>query len=260
MKKNLNREIYDIYNLFYVWKSLALLDIVKRYRRSVLGPFWITITTLVTTTALSFIYSKVLDVKIEEYFPYLTLGLIYWNFVSTLLSESCDTFIESERIIKQENFSFVVYVLRVISRNFIILFHNILIFFVIFFIIGIPSLNNIFLFLFSLILLLIVSLPVSFVISIVCARYRDIPPIISSILQLSFFATPILFKKELLQGYEIILTLNPFYYFLEIFRNPILQNEFNANLYYCSFVIIFFSWIIFIVLYNKSKDKISFWV
>ena len=93
MKKKISREFIELYNLYFIWFKLAKLDVVKRYRRSVLGPFWITITTLVTTTALSFIYSKVLNVEILEYFPYLTIGLIYWNFVSTLLNESCDTFI-----------------------------------------------------------------------------------------------------------------------------------------------------------------------
>ena len=152
MKKNLSREFKDSYLLSFVWIKLSTLDILKRYRRSFLGPFWITITTLITTFTLSFIYSKVLNLEIYEYFPYLTIGLICQNFVSTLLND-CETFIESERIIKQENFSFIVYVLRVISRNYIILFHNLLIFLIIFFILGIPSIKNLLLFILSLIVI-----------------------------------------------------------------------------------------------------------
>ena len=160
MKKKLSREFNESLLFSYVWIKLATLDILKRYRRSILGPLWITITTLITTTALSFIYSKVLNLEIYDYFPYLTIGLIYWNFVSTLLNDSCETFIDSERIIKQENFSFVIYVLRVISRNFIILFHNLLIFFIIFLILGIPSIKNLVLFIISLIVIFFVSIPI----------------------------------------------------------------------------------------------------
>lgn len=260
MRKKLSREFKESYLLSFVWIKLSTLDILKRYRRSILGPFWITITTLVTTTTLSFIYSKVLNVEIYKYFPYLTIGLIYWNFVSTLLNESCETFIESERIIKQENFSFVVYVLRVISRNYIILFHNLLIFIIIFFVLGIPSIKNLLLFTLSLVIIFFVSIPISFLISILSARYRDIPPIVASLLQLSFFATPILFKKNLLGEYEFILQFNPFFYFLEIFRNPILGEPVGAEIYIGCIIIALCSWLFFLLIYNKSKDKISFWI
>lgn len=260
MKKKLSREFNESLLFSYVWIKLATLDILKRYRRSILGPLWITITTLITTTALSFIYSKVLNLEIYDYFPYLTIGLIYWNFVSTLLNDSCETFIDSERIIKQENFSFVIYVLRVISRNFIILFHNLLIFFIIFLILGIPSIKNLVLFIISLIVIFFVSIPISFLISILSARYRDIPPIVSSLLQLSFFATPILFKKNLLGDYDFILQFNPFFYFLEIFRNPILGEKVGIEIYLGCILIMFFCWLFFLLIYNKSKDKISFWI
>jgi len=92
------------------------------------------------------------------------------------------------------------------------------------------------------------------------ARFRDIPPIVASLLQLSFFATPILFKKNLLGEYEFILQFNPFFYFLEIFRNPILGEIVRAEIYIGCIIITLFSWLFFILIYNKSKDKISFWI
>ena len=260
MKKKISREFIELYNLYFIWFKLAKLDVVKRYRRSVLGPFWITITTLVTTTALSFIYSKVLNVEILEYFPYLTIGLIYWNFVSTLLNESCDTFIESERIIKQENFSFIVYIMRVVTRNLIILIHNLIILLIVFYISGLPSIYNFFLFLISIILIVTVSIPLCFILSIICSRYRDIPPIVSSLLQLSFFVTPILFKKGLLAEYSFILFFNPFYYFLEIFRSPLIGIDINLKYYFVSFLIMLSTWIILFLIYNRSKNKIPFWI
>jgi lipopolysaccharide transport system permease protein len=260
MKKTISREFIDLFKLKFIWLKLAHLDILKRYRRSLLGPFWITISTLVTTTALSTIYSKVLNVEIAEYFPYLTIGLIYWNFVSTLLQESCDTFVESERIIKQENFSFIIYIMRVVTRNFIILIHNLFILSIVFYIIGLPSIYNLGLFFISIILILICSIPICFIIAIISLRYRDIPPIISSLLQLSFFATPILFKKELLNEYSFILFFNPFYYFLEIFRSPLIGVNISINYYLLCFFISLFLWVMFCLIYNRSKNRIPFWL
>lgn len=150
--------------------------------------------------------------------------------------------------------------MRTVTRNFIILIHNLFILSIVFYIVGLPSIFNFGLFFISIIFILFCSIPACFIISIISLRYRDIPPIISSLLQLSFFTTPILFKKGLLQEYSYILHFNPFYYFLEIFRSPLIGISISINYYIICFIICLFMWFTCYFIYNKSKNKISFWL
>src|SRR5262249_29429317 len=111
-----------------IWTILGWNDIRQRYRRSVIGPFWITFSTGILIVALGFIYSHLFNTNIETYLPYLALGLIVWGFISTATNESCSAFLESESIIKQVRIPFSIFVLRVVWRNFIVFLHTIVLF------------------------------------------------------------------------------------------------------------------------------------
>ncbi len=64
------------------------------------------------------------------------------------------------------------------------------------------------------------------VISIASARFRDIPPIVASLLQILFFLTPVIWRKEDLPGKAILVDFNPFYHLIEIVRAPLLGSAF----------------------------------
>ena len=76
-------------------------DIRQRYRRSVLGPFWITISMAVFILLLGVIYSHIFQIDVKTYFPFLALGYIIWGFIAQTTGESFISFQESERIIRQ---------------------------------------------------------------------------------------------------------------------------------------------------------------
>ena len=77
---------------FAVWSTLGWLDIRQRYRRSVLGPLWITLTTLVTIAGMGPLYGALLRIPIEDFVPYLALGIIVWSLISSLIIEGCACF------------------------------------------------------------------------------------------------------------------------------------------------------------------------
>ena len=71
----------------WLWTALALQDIRLRYRGSVLGPFWLTVSTAITVGAMGFLYAKLFGADPAVYVPYLTVGLVAWQFVSFLINE-----------------------------------------------------------------------------------------------------------------------------------------------------------------------------
>ena len=114
-----------------LWLHLGWPDIKQKYRRSVLGPFWITIATGTTAIAMGALYSKLFKLELSEHLPYVTLGLIIWNMINASILEGADVFIANEGLIKQLPTPLSVHVYRLVWRQMILFAHNIVIFVVI---------------------------------------------------------------------------------------------------------------------------------
>ena len=84
-----------------MWSAMAMQDIRLRYRGSILGPFWLTISMVIMVAAMGLIYARMFNMEISRYLPFLTVGLVIWNFVSTVIIEGCQTFLSAHNIITQ---------------------------------------------------------------------------------------------------------------------------------------------------------------
>src|ERR1700724_4653594 len=123
-----SQEIVAGFRAWPVWVIMGWDDIRQRYRRSVIGPFWITLSMSVFILVLGVIYSRIFHTELQSYLPYLTVGFIVWGFISAAANDSCIAFTDANRIIKQIKLPYSVYVLRVVWRNFIIFLHTIVIY------------------------------------------------------------------------------------------------------------------------------------
>jgi ABC-type polysaccharide/polyol phosphate export permease len=205
-----------------IWGMLGWDDIRQRYRRSVLGPFWITLSMGVFILVLGVIYSRIFKMDIATYLPFLSVGLVVWGFISQTTNESCRAFQEGERILKQIKLPYGVYVLRVVWRNLIVFLHTIVIFIPIAIYFEIKPTWYIFLALPGLFLIYINQVWVAFVLAILSSRYRDVLQVISTAVQIMMFATPIMWPKDSLGASTWIAEVNPLYHLIELVRAPLL--------------------------------------
>ena len=107
-----------------LWLATGWYDVQKRYRRSVLGPFWITISLAVFIAALSFLYGPLLGREIVDYTPFLAFGLIAWTLISQIVAEGCTVFVANGHIIRQMKAPLSIYIFGMIWRNMLIFVHN----------------------------------------------------------------------------------------------------------------------------------------
>ena len=128
VREPLGRDLYQGLEQWPLWTMLGWSDIHQRYRRSTLGPFWITLSTGIFIVVLGVIYGRIFKMEIATYLPYFAVGYILWGFISSTTIDCCTAFIESERIIKQIKRPFSAYVLRVVYRNIVIFLHTAIIF------------------------------------------------------------------------------------------------------------------------------------
>src|ERR1044072_3533272 len=99
-----------------LWGHLGWQDIKQRYRRSVIGPLWITLSMAITAAGLGLLYSVLVQAEIPTFLPYITVGFIVWNFILGCLTEGTDTFINNSGLIKHLPAPITVYALRTVWR------------------------------------------------------------------------------------------------------------------------------------------------
>ena len=244
----------------YLWGLLGWQDIRRRYRRSMLGPFWLTISMGVLVAALGTLYGTLLKVEIAEYVPFLALGFIVWTLISGLITDGCTAFISAESIIKQTNLPLSVHVYRIVWRNFLIFCHNAAIFVVVAALFAIwPGWTGL-LALPGLVLLCLNGIWVGLLLGIISARFRDVPPIVASVVRILFFVTPIIWMPELMPGRALVLDFNPLYHFVELVRAPLLGQVPGFVSWLAVSGITLGGWLVAFVLLRRYRWRIAYWV
>lgn len=208
-----------------VWGTLGWHDIRQRYRRSILGPFWFTLSTAIMVAVLGGLYSTLLQQDAKQYVPFLAIGLVVWQFLSTCATEGCNVFIGAGYLIKQIRLPLTVHVCRQVWRNFIVFLHSLPVVIIALIVFGQWPNANIISLPFGLILLLLNAIWVTIVLGILCARFRDIFPIVSNFIQIAFFFTPVMWSVDILKQRAWVAEYNPLYHLIEIVRSPILGQQ-----------------------------------
>lgn len=204
-----------------VWITMSLHDIRMRYRGSILGPWWITISMGLLIAGMSVLYASLMGLELKDYVPWLACGIVIWGLITTTLTEGCDAFISGAPIIRQSATPIFTFVLRTLARNLIVFGHNILIVVAVAVIFGFWRQVRPFEVLLGLAgILLNLSWMVAAV-ALASARFRDVPQIVASILQIALFLTPVFWHPEQLPNRPAVLWLNPFYHLLEVLRAPL---------------------------------------
>jgi lipopolysaccharide transport system permease protein len=254
------RDIGDGSGLWPLAWTLGWLDIRLRYRGSMLGPFWLTLSTGVMVGALGLLYSTLFQMNLHDYLPFLSLSLVLWGYLGTIVGEACTTFTESERIIRSVRMPFFVFAIRVVIRNLIALGHNILVILVVFAVFLIWPGWAALLAIPGLLLWIIDSLALTMLLGSFCARFRDIQPIVNSVMQIAFFMSPVIWKPEQLKHHAELLPLNPFFDLLEVVRAPLLGGTstamtwLGAGLY--SLLLCAVAWAFF----TRTRGRVAFWI
>lgn len=241
---------------------LARADIRQRYRRSTLGPFWITISTGVMIGTIGVIFGGLFKTPMSEFLPFLTAGLIIWSFISQTIMDATTVFVSAEPIIKQLPIPLFTHVIRMVARNFYIFLHNILIFPIVLVIVQKGVGAECLLSIPGLILLIVNLLWISLLLGIVCARYRDMAQIVASLLQIFFYVTPIIWMPKLLpeRADVMILDPNPFYHVIQIVRAPLLEECVTLMNWNYSILFAFLGWTFTIILFNKYRKRVAYWL
>lgn len=263
-KTQRSKALDDLMQGFFQWRIWLLLgwqDIKVRYRRSYLGPFWITLSMLITIYSMGLLYGRLFNMDMKSYLPHLAAGLLTWNLIANLITESTAAFTESYHYLKQIKLRYTTLILRVLTRNFIIFIHNSLAFATVIIFLHIPVHWCDLLVLPGLLLILLTGWSLGMILAITSTRFRDFSPIATSLVQVFFFLTPVIWSsRSLPPSYLFIVQWNPFARYLALVRQPMLGqlpsiHDYVITLSITAGLFLFMFWLL-----KRVRHHIIFWI
>jgi len=253
-------DLVDGLRSIHIWPMLGWQDVRQRYRRSVLGPLWLTISTGVMIAVMGPLYGKLFNQDITSYFAFLAVGFVFWQLLAQAIGDSCVAFVAAEGFIKQVKLPLSVHVLRVVWKNLIILFHNLLVVVAVMMFLRPPISATVLLFPAAVLAFAVNAFLFGTVMAVICARFRDIPLIVANIVQAAFFLTPVLWQPGMLGRHLWTVNLNPFYHFLEIMRAPLLGAPVNPLSWPAVGVMTLVGCAMAVAFLGRYRARVAYWV
>ena len=243
-----------------LWSLLGWIEIRQRYARSKLGPFWLTISMGVVIGTIALVFGTLFHQDMATYLPMLSIGMVTWTLMATVITEGCNAYINSAQYIRQVNTPRLIYLFQAMWRNFIIFLHNFVIVLIVLGIYGVRSWETVPLFVPGLIVLLLNAVWMAMVVGLFSARFRDLPQIVAAFMQTMYFVTPIMFAASALKKHEWIITFNPFAYLIDLVREPLL-GEWPALLTWeVALGMTVVGWIFALALTGRYHKRIPYWL
>jgi lipopolysaccharide transport system permease protein len=251
------RDLRDsVRKLSLAW-TLAWHDVVSRYRGSILGPFWITLSMAFMVLGIGFLYSELQHISLTETMPFVALGIVFWGMISLVIIEGCDTFVQASGMLSQTSLPMFTFVWRTVLRNLVTLSHHIVIIVAVLIYFGFWRSMDLPLAILGIVLTLINVSWMSLAAAISSARFRDIPQIVTSIMQFSMFMTPVFWKPQSREGLmRHVLEFNPFFHMLDSIRAPLLGGRPELLTYQVLALMGLIGWIATFSLFAVTRRRI----
>ena len=255
------RDLADGLAQWELWSTLGYQDIRQRYRRSTLGPFWLTISMAVMVGALGFLYSNLFKTQVDTYLPYLCLGVLFWNFISQMVTDGCIGLTTYENLIKQIRLPVSIHIFRIIWRNIIILAHNFVVYIAVALIFSVwPGWVGL-LVIPGLVIVTLNGVWLALLLGMLTARFRDVGQLVMSFLQVVFFISPVMWRAETLpEDKQAFASLNPVSHLLAVTRDPLLGIDPSWVNWSVAIGITVVGWIVTFMFLARFRNRVAYWL
>lgn len=202
---------------------LAWYDVRHRYARSIIGPFWITLQTAIFVGCIGFVFSAISNVSVVDFLPFFAISFVMWNFLSGTTNNATTILLGAGGFIKDRGIPAYVFYLQCFFRHLLFLAHNIIVPITLFIFLGGTSWFGLLAAIPGLLIFTAFTLSLSIVTGVLATRYRDVQPLVESLMNLAFLASPIMWKPHVVAGRDYLLHYNPVVHLLAIWRTPLLE-------------------------------------
>jgi ABC-type polysaccharide/polyol phosphate export permease len=244
-----------------LWHLLATADMRRRFARSRLGQFWIMLSSAIYISAIGVVWSQLWNQPPREILPFVAIGMMVWQLISSIINEATTALPSSSNYFLNQYTSTSAILYAVIYRNLFIFVLNIIFPLLICLALGVQFTLYTLMSIVGAVLLIITCTWIAFVVAIFCARFRDIVQIVSSVIQIVFFLTPILWKPELLPPESrAIVDWNPFAVLISIVRDPLLGRPVSAKYWAAACLLAFGGLLVTLPFFGRFRRRVVYWL
>lgn len=243
-----------------MWLHSGWIDMVWRYRRTRIGPFWHTLSLASYVIVMGVIWSAALKQDLAQYLRFVGTSLIVWTLLASFITDGTATLISGESTALSMRFPYIAFTFQHVWRALILFAHHFVLYFLI--LIGTwhsPGLVAL-LAIPGLLLLLANGFWMSLLSGMVSLRRRDSIPAISSVMQIAIFITPVFWPKGSL-GPQLAYAadFNPLYHLVTIVRAPLLGSYPPMVSWVASLATLALGSLCTFYVYGRTRDQFAYW-
>lgn len=261
------RSLFEV-NLKELWQYRDLIglfvrrDFVAKYKQTILGPIWFVIQPLLTTLMFVVVFGNIAGIPtdgIPQVLFYMT-GIVGWNYFSTCLNDTSQTFIKNASIFGKVYFPRLAMPISIVISNlvsFVIQFVFLLFFLAYFMLKGSHVSPGIGVLLIPFLVLLIAGMGLGFgiIISSLTTKYRDLVHLVTFGVTLWMYATPVIYPlSRIPEKYKMLVMANPMTSIVETFKTVLLgvgEVNYLQLLYSLGFTVVLLA--LGILIFNKVE-------
>lgn len=253
-------DIVEGLRLWEMWSRQSWNEVRRRYKRTLLGPMWVTVSLVIFAIVLSFVWAGLFNQPVRQFLPFLLSGLLPWGVISACIGEACAVFLAGEGLIKSRQFPYTALIYTVLARNTIILGHNLIAYCPIALICGVPLGWKSALLLPGVVLVVVNCAWMAILVAVFCLRFRDFQQLVASLLQIAMFITPIFWTASQLKGKRAFLVdLNLMHHMVEVVRQPLLGQTAGLASYAVCVAAAVGGWFLAYALFARKRHRLAYW-
>jgi lipopolysaccharide transport system permease protein len=243
-----------------VWTRLGWQEVKRRYRRTLLGPFWATLSIGMFIGGMVFIWAPLFNTDVSSYLPFLSAGLVTWAYTVALINEGCTTYTAGAGIITQLNFPYTVLNFMVIWRNIIVFFHNVLIVVIVVIALKVRVSWETLLVIPGILIIAVNGAWMTLLLGMMSTRFRDVPPLVGNLTQILMFITPVFWLPNQLGAGHKVITYNYMHHLIEVMRAPMLGTMPSQLSYEITIGGAMLGWLVAFEMYARFRRRIPYWL
>jgi lipopolysaccharide transport system permease protein len=239
---------------------LAWQDIKQKYRRSTLGPIWLTLSFGIQIFTMGVLSSFLFGTLISKSLPNVCAGMLLWAMITQTINDGATLFVLSSRYLTQIKTPLSVFLIQIIWRNVFVAAHNAMIYVVVAVIFLVIPSSSILLWPLGFLLVLVSVSWMALVAAVLSTRYRDIPMMIQHVLNIIFWFTPLMYLPEQLGRKRFLLDYNPFTHMVALVRAPLMGSAPALNDWLVVLTIAVVGWAGTFLFFARFRARIVYWL
>lgn len=245
-----------------VWWTLTWYSMRSQYRRTYVGPWWMTLQQVIFVAGLSVVFGMLFKQDLKTFVPYVAIGYIAFSWMTGMIVGGAASVVANGGSIKTAPGPLSVFALRSFASSTLQFMHDAVVVVAVVIIFGVQITWSVVLVPVAVALIAINGVAGGLWLGPLCARYRDVGELTNSIVRILFFLTPVFWvTTDLSQSARLALVVwNPIAYFLEFLRAPLLGQTPSLATIIGAFAITAVNVLVGVIYFSRARDRLAYWL